>query len=37
MPGGSTVEAIFLLRQFIEMFREKRRNLDMVFVDSKKA
>ena len=36
MPGRSTIEAIHLLRQLIERFRE-RRNLHMIFIDLEKA
>ena len=37
MPGRSTTEAIRLLRQLIERFRERKRNLHMVFIDLEKA
>ena len=37
MPGRSTTEAIHLLRQLIERFRERKRNLHMVFIDLEKA
>ena len=37
MPGRSTTEAIHLLRQLIERFRERRRNLHMVFIYLEKA
>ena len=37
MPGRSTAEAIHLLRQLIERFRDRRRNLHMTFIDLKKA
>ena len=37
MSGRSTTEAIHLLRQLIEQFRERKRNLHMVFIDLKKA
>ena len=36
MSGRSTIEAIHLLRQLIERFRE-RRNLHMIFIDLVKA
>ena len=36
MPGRSTTEAIHLL-QLIERFRERERNLHMVFIDLEKA
>jgi len=32
MRGRSTTEAIHLLCQLIERFRERRRNLHMVFI-----
>ena len=37
MPERSTTEAIHLLRQFIERFLERKRNLHMVFIDLEKA
>ena len=37
MPGRSTTEAIFLLRQIIEKYREARKSLHMVFIDLEKA
>jgi len=37
MPERSTIEAIHLLHQIIERFRERRRNLNMVFIDLEKA
>ena len=37
MSGRSTTEAIHLLRQLIERFRERRRNLHIVFIDLEKA
>ena len=37
MPGRSTTEAIHLLRQLIERFREMKRNLHMVFIDLEKV
>ena len=37
MPGRSTTEAIHLLSQLIERFRERKRNLHMVFIDLEKA
>ena len=37
MPSRSTMEAIYLLRRVIEKYREKKRNIHMVFIDLKKA
>ena len=37
MPGRSTMEAIFLIRQVMERYREKKNDLHMVFIDLKKA
>ena len=37
MPGRSTTDAIHLLRQLIERFRDSKRNLHMVFIDLEKA
>jgi len=37
MPRRSTTEAIHLLRQLIEHFPERKRNLHMVFIDLEKA
>ena len=37
MPGRLTTEAIHLLRQLIERFRGRKRNLHMVFIDLEKA
>ena len=37
MSGQSTTEASYLLRQLIERFRERKRNLHMVFIDLEKA
>jgi len=37
MPGKSTTEPIFLLRQMMEKFRRKRKKMHMVFVDLEKA
>ena len=37
MPGRLTTDAIHLLRQLIKRFRERRRNLHMVFIDVEKV
>ena len=37
MSGQSTTEAIHLLRQLINRFLERKRNLHMVFIDLEKA
>lgn len=37
MPSRSIMEAIYLLRKVIEKYREKRRNIHMIFVDFEKA
>jgi len=37
IPGRLTTKAIHLLRQLIERFRERKRNLHMVFIDLEKA
>jgi Reverse transcriptase (RNA-dependent DNA polymerase) len=36
MPGRSTMEAIFLIRQLMERYREQK-DLHMIFIDLKKV
>lgn len=36
LPVGSTIEVIFLLPQLIEKYKEKRKNICMVFIDLEK-
>jgi len=35
--GRSITEAIYLLRRFMELYRDKKENLHMVFIDLEKA
>jgi hypothetical protein len=37
MPGRSTMEAIFLIRQLMERCREQKKDLYMIFIDVEKA
>jgi hypothetical protein len=37
MPGRSTMEAIFLIRQVTERYKEQKKDLHMVFIDLEKA
>jgi hypothetical protein len=37
MPGRSTMEAIFLIRQVMDRYKEEKKDLHMVFIDLEKA
>ena len=37
MPGRSTTNAMFALRQLLEKYREKQRELHLIFIDLKKS
>ena len=37
MPGRSTTDAIFALRQMIEQYRQGQQNLHCVFIDLEKS
>jgi hypothetical protein len=37
MPGRSTMETVFLIRQLMERCREQKKDMHMVFIDLEKA
>ena len=37
MPGRATIEAIYLLRGLMGVFRDRKVDLHMVFIDLEKA
>jgi len=37
MPGRSTTEAIYRIKRLIKLYRDKKKDLHMVFMDLEKA
>lgn len=37
IPGRSTMRAIFLLRRVMKIYRERKKDMQMVFIDLEKA